>query len=254
MPSIPMPSREERFRDFIEAARGTRFYSAWFGADRTVTPETLGVLPRVTLRQLEDHPDEFYSRRSRREKPRIFRYPLEKEPKIAMIMDGFRSTARVRNFSDFHPDELADLNMDTVAAPLPLMRQLALRGHAQRFPIVVFTGPGHGYLTDADRDLFWRVFEVPLFEQFTGLGGEVLAEECEAHEGLHIRPGDALFEIYRGELLITSLTRLEEPVFRLSTGCYGRLDESPCACGRTSARLIQSVQKQTVEKALAMSA
>lgn len=192
---------------------------------------------------------EFRSRRSRNGKPRTFHYPLEHGPKIAILMDGFRSTSRVRNFSDFELDEFADLECDTLAAPLPLMHRMTGMRHKLRYPAVVFTGPRLGYLTETDREQFWKAFGVPLFEQFTGLGGEVLAEECEAHEGLHVRGDEAVFEVYRGELLVTSLTRLEEPVFRLSTGMYGTLDTTPCACGRTSARVVQAALKS-----LAMSA
>ena len=229
MHTVSMASREVLFSAFVEAAKSAPFYHSWLAGGHTLTPEMLAALPKVTLRQLEEHPEEFRSgRHSRNGKAKTFRYPLEHEPKVAMLMDGFRSTGRIRNFSDFDLDELSDLQSDTLAAPLAVMHRMTRLTLALRYPAVVFTGPKLGYLTEADRDEFWKVFGVPIFEQFTGLGGEVLAEECEAHEGLHIREAEAIFEVHRGELLVTSLTRLDEPVFRLATGLHGRLDAAPC--------------------------
>ena len=36
------------------------------------------------------------------------------------------------------------------------------------------------------RDLLWRAFGVPVFEQLLGSDGAVIASECEVHDGLHL--------------------------------------------------------------------
>ena len=65
------------------------------------------------------------------------------------------------------------------------------------YGIVVFTGAGCGCLTEEDRDRVWRRWGVPVFEQMLGTDGSVAAEECDAHQGLHLRDGIR----WRGELM-----------------------------------------------------
>jgi phenylacetate-coenzyme A ligase PaaK-like adenylate-forming protein len=107
--------------------------------------------------------------------------------------------------------------------------------------VVVFTGIEHGILRQADRDLFWQIFQVPLFEQLRGLGGELLAVECEAHHGLHICTTDSVLELEESpsgsELVYTSLTSLEYPLVRLATGLAGDVHSAPCECGDATPRL-----------------
>jgi hypothetical protein len=77
--------------------------------------------------------------------------------------------------------------------------------------LIVLERPGAKRLTNADRNALWRAFHVPIFEQIIGPSGQLLAGECEAHDGLHIEgPG-------------LHLTR-------------EMIDLSLCPCGRKSAR------------------
>jgi hypothetical protein len=103
--------------------------------------------------------------------------------------------------------------------------------------IVVLVGPDFGALTSEDRDLLWTRFGVPVYEQLRGLGRELLAAECDAHEGLHIREEDAIFEEGE-ELLVTSLTNLSDPVLRLRTGLQGKITTTLCGCGEAGRRLM----------------
>jgi hypothetical protein len=78
--------------------------------------------------------------------------------------------------------------------------------------VIVISRPGEPRCTEADRDRLWRAFQVPVFEQIVGWAGELLAAECEAHDGLHI----------------------ESPHLRID-GLP--IDTSLCACGRETPRL-----------------
>jgi hypothetical protein len=68
-------------------------------------------------------------------------------------------------------------------------------------------------LSPEDRAFLWRAFGVPVFEQIIAEDGELLAAECEAHDGLHIESR------------------------HFAAGDH-ELDRSPCGCGKTSARLV----------------
>lgn len=78
--------------------------------------------------------------------------------------------------------------------------------------VIVLARPGEMLLTEDDRDVLWRRFGVPVFEQIIGLDGELLAAECEAHNGLHVMTPQRDWTPYRKET-------------------------SPCGCGKTTARL-----------------
>jgi hypothetical protein len=89
--------------------------------------------------------------------------------------------------------------------------------------------PGETLITDAERDRFWRVFGVPLFEQIVDRSCRAIAKECEAHDGLHID------------------SELASDEFELKG--Y-RLDESPCGCGSKTLRL-RAVAQPELEQAAA---
>jgi hypothetical protein len=81
-------------------------------------------------------------------------------------------------------------------------------------------------LSTAERAWLWRAFRVPIFEQIVEPDGELLASECEAHDGLHIEiPG-------------------------LSWNGY-RIELSPCACGRKTPRLAPPTPAEQARSAAA---
>ncbi|MHB1324513.1 MAG: phenylacetate--CoA ligase family protein, partial [Coriobacteriia bacterium] len=79
--------------------------------------------------------------------------------------------------------------------------------------------------------------------------GPGVSGECEHQCGLHMAEDHFLFEVVdpetgepraegeEGELIITSLTKEAFPVLRYRTHDLTVIDASPCACGRTSARM-----------------
>jgi phenylacetate-CoA ligase len=81
------------------------------------------------------------------------------------------------------------------------------------------------------------------------IGPGVSAECVEAQAGLHVNEDHFLVEVIepssgrplppgeRGELVFTTLTREAQPVLRYRSGDVASLDATPCACGRTLARM-----------------
>jgi phenylacetate-coenzyme A ligase PaaK-like adenylate-forming protein len=81
------------------------------------------------------------------------------------------------------------------------------------------------------------------------IGPGVACECVEARSGLHVNEDHFLAEVVdpatgaplppgaRGELVFTTLTKEAMPVLRYRTGDIAALDATPCACGRTLARM-----------------
>jgi len=82
---------------------------------------------------------------------------------------------------------------EVLVLPLDLALSLADRKQRGLFDlpslntaIVVLTSIDDSLLADHHRDLLWRAFGLPVFEQLRASDGAVIAGECEVHDGLHI--------------------------------------------------------------------
>jgi phenylacetate-CoA ligase len=76
---------------------------------------------------------------------------------------------------------------------------------------------------------------------------------CSAQAGVHLIESEFVFEVIdpqtlqpvapggQGELVATNLGRAGMPLIRYRTGDLVQIDESPCACGRTFARLPRGI-------------
>lgn len=210
--------------------------------------DVLAQLPRSELTSILEDFELLRNPAGMRPEPRELCYPLDAPPRTAILFPGFRETRSVRMFADNWSQKLRRYRPNAVAGPAGVLRALALAirdGRVEMPPlthaIIVFTGLEHGILRQPDRDLFWQVFQVPIFEQLRGLGGELLAMECEAHNGLHICAADSLMEIDEtpsgNEILYTSLVSLEYPLVRLATGLAAEVHGSQCECGEYAPRL-----------------
>ncbi|HCC34751.1 MAG TPA: CoF synthetase [Ruminococcaceae bacterium] len=81
------------------------------------------------------------------------------------------------------------------------------------------------------------------------------AAHCEYHDGLHIAEehiyvetvdlstGELLPPGERGELVYTTLRKKARPIIRFRTGDIGRIDLTPCKCGRTHGRIFVDGRK-----------
>ncbi len=101
--------------------------------------------------------------------------------------------------------------VSTVAAPIEVIRAIDPGVWTPEFPIVVFSRLGDPLLREEERDFVWKTFGVPVFEYLLDENGQILARECEAHEGLHF---DRLPNSWNSEII-----------------------EESCPCGAAGSRL-----------------
>lgn len=218
-------------------------------------------LPRVDLLEFLCHTERFAVKNVKRARERLH-YPLGDAPRTAVVARKVEESRRVRRFSGLRAEGLTEFNPLALGAPLDTLRAASsetLSHPPLRNALIVFTGVLEGPLTPEDSDDLWRRYQVPVFEQFLGLDGELLAWECEIHHGLHVRENAAHFESCEQERLVVSfLDNPRLPVLRLETGLAGRLITEPCPCGDPSPRIVdmrrRSVRRSEGVGAMAMSA
>ncbi len=186
----------------------------------------------------------------RRLLPRVLRSPERdsggpwpSETRIAFVAAWFEPCG-AWPFPSFFDPRLAAFRPEVIAAPLPALLELAeatLHGTAAPpsldMAVVSLTGVGRPVLRPAQRDLLWLALRVPVFEQFRGPAGQLLAWECEAHLGLHVETDRARFVVDKtnGELRM----RLTEGSPAIPTGIQGRILTEQCRCGRPGPLLVQ---------------
>jgi hypothetical protein len=144
-----------------------------------------------------------------RRRPR-FVYPVPPAPRTAVLSNAFRSRGAIRVF-----DNLAGIRAfkpEAVAGTLAQIESLAGEVNLTH-AVIVFRDESEPRLTAAEHDWLWRVFHVPVFEQIIARDGTLYACECDAHDGLHIESA------------------------HFDTGSR-TVDVTPCACGRSTARLV----------------
>jgi len=148
----------------------------------------------------------------------VFRYPMDPAPRTAVLaacfrQPRFRPNYPVRVFPEGWSDEVAVFAPAAIAAPREQLLGLAADRPPQlTHAVIALASPGDPILSIDQRERLWRAFRVPVFEQIIGPDGELLAAECEAHDGLHIEIPGLTWEGYQVEM-------------------------SPCGCGRKTPRL-----------------
>lgn len=156
-----------------------------------------------------------------------FVYPLGKPPRTAVLGPWFRATSSVRVFPTGWTDEAAAYAPQAVAATRQQLLELAPYAPHVTHAVIVIAKPGEPWLSPADRQLLWRAFQVPIFQQMISEVGELLAAECEAHDGLH--------------LVTTELSGYA-------------LDSTPCPCGSAAPRVIPKKPSERARAAAASDA
>ncbi|MDQ6676915.1 MAG: hypothetical protein M3Z09_06440 [Acidobacteriota bacterium] len=114
-----------------------------------------------------------------------FRSPLPHPSKIAVISQRFQTGSRVRSFTTHDFVALAAYRPEILAGSLETLREVPQPVCVSK-ALVIFSNSAAELLGSEDRDWLWQNFAVPVFEQVLDARGRVLAEECEAHSGLHV--------------------------------------------------------------------
>ena len=164
------------------------------------------------------------SLRTRRIIRNSFHYPLGETPPPTAILvnwfhaprfrfgrkDSVRVFANAREAAQFAPEVLVATSEQLLtlnSAIVPTIKRA----------LVALIRPEERLLSAAERDRLWRAFKVPVFEQIVGMSGELLAAECEAHDGLHLHssewtPSEDVYSIDRATCACGSkLPRLSAP-------------------------------------------
>lgn len=151
-------------------------------------------------------------------------YPLQPLPRVAILEPGFRRERGLRVFPLGFGPAVESYQPEALAATLDTLRPLAQSIRSGQTPplrlrhaCVVFSDAAQGLMTPHDRDLFWNVFQVPVFEQYYSNDGVVLADECEAHDGLHLRVPETVLPAPRRQTI--------------------QMEAAACGCGRTQPRV-----------------
>lgn len=243
-------AQEERWGELLAAAGTAEFYSGKEGEKtlrRAKDPSTFSRIPPIELAEYYDQVQRFRSAKANGSRRVPLHAPWHGQVVVAALTPWFCIEGRVRLILQVSCQALVESRPEALAAPVTVLRRVAaamaagtLQLPTLRYGVLAWTGISRPYLTPADRDLFWRMFQVPVFEQFRGFQGELLAAESDCHDGMHIESSAAIWEQRidgRDELLVTSIGNLRYPALRLATGLRGRLDRSPCPCGRSEPRL-----------------
>jgi hypothetical protein len=173
-----------------------------------------------------------------------FHHPGRPLERTAVLDSRVRPAHGVRVFSGWQDSALAAWQPESLAGPLDLLTELAHDGPPLRLQraLIVFNKLTDPALSDCDRRLLWRAFQVPAYEQLRAPAGQLLAAECEAHAGLHVMMDRAFFELDQRaqgtEVLVSYLRDSAAPILRLATALTAEIDASPCACGVESPRLV----------------
>ena len=163
----------------------------------------------------------------------VFRYPLDPVPRTAVLaacfrQPRFRPNCPIQVFPEGWSAEVSAFAPAALAAPREHLLSLAA---ADQPPIlthalIALEHRGDPLLVMEERAGLWRAFRVPVFEQIIEANGELLAAECEAHDGLHIEVPGLSWDGYYIEM-------------------------SPCGCGRKTPRLTPVMPAERARSAAA---
>ena len=146
-----------------------------------------------------------------------FVYPIAPVPRTAVLVPWFRDPPSGGSNIGIFPRGWSPLAVDfapaSIAATIDQIVALAHAPPPLTHALIVLARPGAPGITESQRDWLWRRYRVPVFEQIIGPEGELLAAECEVHDGLHAEPAEPSLI---GE----------------------RFDASTCPCGRKTPRIL----------------
>lgn len=115
-----------------------------------------------------------------------FVHPMDPMPRTAILAPGFQESKLSRVFPAGWNEAAERFQPTSIAGSPEQLRRIARQGIQPQHSVVAFSYDGQEGLTSADREMFWKAFGVPVFEQLLSAGNELIAMECDAHDGLHL--------------------------------------------------------------------
>ena len=239
----------------LAAAQRTRHYEQYrWDVRHTAISNAADCLKRIEPVSLIDylkHAERFRDNKAWSFSWSRFHHSIPGVSRTAILSPHFLPGLHSRVFSNPWDPALARYEPEMIAGPIDTLRCFAeaVRRGATWIPplrhsVIAFTGILEGPLRADDRELLWQAFGVPVYEQFFGFGGDLLAAECDAHAGLHLsRDAGYLERLPSGEILVTFLDNPHFPVLRLESGMLAEWHEAPCECGSVEPRLVNLRRK-----------
>lgn len=119
-------------------------------------------------------------------------YPLQPWPRIAVLGLAVRQESGIAVFPEWSNQNLPAVNPRALAGWLPDLEHVARLRDSGRlalpelsFPLLVFSTPEDGPLTEIEHDRLWTAFKLPVFEQIRTRDGQLVAVECDSKHGFH---------------------------------------------------------------------
>lgn len=141
--------------------------------------------------------------------------------------------------------EIASFAPQVLAGELPFLLRLTdeifkqtLEISSLEVAVFVLTRLGRNPVATAERDTLWRAFRVPVYELYVDETNTVLASECEAHEGWHIRHPRLKFDLQTRQILFQKHGLAANP---LQTELSAEGLDGICPCG-DDAPLVRQVR------------
>ncbi len=117
--------------------------------------------------------------------------PVQPVPRTAVLEPGFSETKRVKVFGQGWDESAVRSKPAVIAASVAELVRLAKRWESRwerpTHSLVILSRHPTGLAAIEERDLLWDAFGLPIFEQILDASNHLLAYECEAHDGFHVR-------------------------------------------------------------------
>jgi len=134
---------------------------------------------------------------------------------------------RWRQLSSFSPQILAGTTDDLQAFAAGVFRG-AWDVPSLDTAVFNLTAVGANPLAALQRDKLWRAFHIPVYEVLFDQDAGLLASECEARDGWHVRHNQLRFDMQSGAIVFRKNGVFASP---LVTGLTAEGMDGVCACG-----------------------
>jgi hypothetical protein len=164
---------------------------------------------------------------------RVLPFPATRETRVAMLGERAQFD-HVRSYSDDRWHEIPSFAPQILVGDVK--RLIRISHHIFRGTITfssldravfALTHVGQVPIKDDQRERLWRAFHVPMYELYVDEEAGMLAGECEAYSGWHVRHPKLRFDLRTGAILFQKHGLAASPV---PTGLTAEGLDGCCAC------------------------